>query len=774
MEDPRLQQLLDRIHKVTEQQNILQEELKSIKRMAFELRQPSASEKTGTAFPLPTKEEKSAELLNPIAPEIKKQLPYPLFATKKKEKTKWEEFIGTNLLNKIGITILVLGISFGVKYAIDRQMLDPLTRIILGYLAGAAIIGFALKLKKNYTAFSAVLLSGGMATLYFITFAAYDLYHFIPQATAFVVMAAFTAFTVFAAIHYNLQVIAIIGLVGAYGVPFLLSDGSGRVAVLFSYMIVVNAGILFISFLRDWRIVFWSGFSLTWLIFSVWAIDSYSTEEHFWLALMFATIFFIIFYISFLASQHAEQKALTVDNIAALLLNCLFYFGWGYYFVSEYPDGELYLGLFTLFNALIHFGVGVFIYQQLNDKKDSFYFVAGLVLVFVTIAVPVQLEGNWVTLVWTLMTASLFWIGRSKQYAAYEVLSYPLAILTVISLAQDWQFVSANYYHGSAIKFITPAINIHYFTSWMVAGTFGFMFWGLQAYEKTTENKWLSLLAPFARYAFPLAGVVVLYVASYQQVSMYFQNEYLRSSIKFPNELYEYNADWLQFQKLWLIHYSIAFFAAVWTINRKVFRNPITDWAVAGLNGLVIIWFLTVGLSALENLRESYLSPNQFYTISYMHLAIRYVSYLFCAVALFVNFKIAETKNEPAKVTERLVCHFTILTMLSSWLLSLLEVNRVGDGVQLALSILWGAYALYLIIWGFTKDQKHLRIAGIILFGVTLFKLLLVDLREMGTIARTLVLIILGVLLLMASFIYNKRKKNELAQSEEQIDNDKR
>jgi uncharacterized membrane protein len=158
------------------------------------------------------------------------------------------DFIGTNLLNKIGIAVLVIGISFGVKYAIDHQMLNPLTRIILGYLAGGILLGLALKLKKNYAAFSAVLLSGAMASLYFITYAAYDFYQFIPQLMAFVLMVLFTAFTVFAALQYKQQVIAIIGLVGAYAVPFLLSDGSGRVVVMLTYVTIINSGILFISF----------------------------------------------------------------------------------------------------------------------------------------------------------------------------------------------------------------------------------------------------------------------------------------------------------------------------------------------------------------------------------------------------------------------------------------------------------------------------------------------------------------------------------------------
>ena len=165
-------------------------------------------------------EEKPVEPIEPVKPVVNTVKPIaPVAPTTKpakaKEKTAWEDFIGTNLLNKIGIAVLVIGISFGVKYAIDHQMLNPLTRIILGYIAGAVLLVIAIRLKKNYTAFSAVLLSGGIASLYFITYAAYDFYQFIPQVAAFGLMVVFTSFTVFAALQYKQQALAVIGLVGA-------------------------------------------------------------------------------------------------------------------------------------------------------------------------------------------------------------------------------------------------------------------------------------------------------------------------------------------------------------------------------------------------------------------------------------------------------------------------------------------------------------------------------------------------------------------------------
>ena len=94
--------------------------------------------------------------------------------------------------------------------------------------------------------FSSVLVGGAMAILYFMTFAAYSFYGLFPQTIAFIFMVIFTVFTVIAALNYNKRIIALIGFVGAYAVPFLLSEDSGNMAVLFSYMAIINIGILVI------------------------------------------------------------------------------------------------------------------------------------------------------------------------------------------------------------------------------------------------------------------------------------------------------------------------------------------------------------------------------------------------------------------------------------------------------------------------------------------------------------------------------------------------
>ncbi len=402
----------------------------------------------------------------PVAPlGAEKRQHIPPTSTPKytaKQKSDLEKFIGENLINKIGILITIIGVAIGAKYSIENDLISPLTRIILGYFVGLGLLGFGIKLKAKYKNFSAVLVSGAMIIMYFITFSAYSFYELMPQSVTFLLMVVFTVFTVVAALNYNLPIIAHLGLVGAYAVPFLLSNDSGRVEILFSYVAIINIGILFISFKKYWKSIYYSSFALTWIIYFSWYFFSY-LPENFSLEFPFLTVFFVVFYCTFLAYKLIKKEKFDFGDIVLLLANSFIFYGVGYSLLSDFENGEESLGLFTLANAVIHFGVSFFIYRQKLADKNLFYLIAGLVLVFITVAVPVQLDGNWVTVIWAAEAALLFWIGRTKAVPVYEKLSYVLMFLAFASLLQDW--FEYSYYRGfGEIKNFTPIFNLRFLT----------------------------------------------------------------------------------------------------------------------------------------------------------------------------------------------------------------------------------------------------------------------------------------------------------------------
>jgi uncharacterized membrane protein len=690
-----------------------------------------------------------------ISPEIKSDL---------------ERFIGENLINKIGIAITVIGVAIGAKYSIDHNLISPLTRILLGYLMAFGLLGTGIKLKANYKNYSAVLVSGAMAIFYFITYLAYSLYHLIPQTFTFGLMVVFTVFTVVAAINYNKQVIAHLGLVGAYAIPFMLSDESATVTVLFSYVAIINAGILFISIQKYWKPLYYSSFLISWLIYFSWFSEKFQSAEHFGVALIFVTIFFATFYAIFLAYKLLKKEEFELEDIILLIANSFIFYGIGYAILKSNTTGEGLLGLFTFGNALIHLGASIIIYRQKLADRNLYYLVAGLVLVFVTIAIPVQLNGNWVTLLWAGEAALLFWIGRTKSVQFYELLSYVLIVLTFISIVQDWQTCYETYIQGNPKTRITPLLNINFLSSILVIGALGF----INSLNRNPNYRLPSIskseLWSIISFLIPAVFLVVFYYSFRVEISNYWSQHYIDSAItvKRPNSVSSdsfQNTDLLGFQSLWIINYSLLFFALLSFANIKKFRDKDLGLLSLGLNLIVILVFLIQGLYLLGELRDSFLSHqlSGYYPKTNFYIGIRYVSYalvaiVFAAIWHSIRQDFLKPFSLELKKAFDLLFYSSLLWIASSEMISWMDILMFSQSNKLGLSILWGAYALLLIALGIWKNKKHLRVGAIVLFAVTLVKLFFYDIADLDTIAKTIVFVSLGVILLVISFLYNKYK----------------
>ena len=678
-----------------------------------------------------------------------------------------EKFIGENLINKIGIAILVIGVGIGAKYSIEHDLISPLTRIILGYLSALGLLATGMKLKKNYESYSAVLVSGAMAIMYFITYIAYAFYALIPQIPTFVLMTVFTAFTVLAALKYNRAVIAHIGLVGAYAVPFLLSDGSGRVAILFSYMVVINIGILVIAFRKNWKSLYYTAFLLSWLIYGSWFVMRYDADEHFGLALLFSSLFFILFYITLLAYVVPQKLKPVRQDIMMLLGNAFVFYGFGYDTLGTREGMEQLLGLFTLVNALIHFTVSAGLFRKKAGDKNLFYLISGLVLVFIAIAIPVQLDGNWVTLLWAGEAALMFWIGRKHTIALYEKLSYPLMLLAFLSIIHDWNNAVDLYAMSFSAGEALPVLNVRFLSSLLFASAFGFITW-LDQKEKDKQlypvgGNRRTLLSIFIATVF----LISLYNAFRIEIINYWNRLYLDSALtplpesgNISSQIY--NEDLTLFRNIWVINYTLFFTALLSLVNIKKLRHARLGVACQVFNGLALLVFLTIGLDQLSQLRLSYLQQplSEYYHYGVFHIAIRYISLVFAALALYAIHLGARQefmKRSLIKPVDIFI-HGVLLWIASSELINWMEIASVGSPEMLGLSILWGLYSLLLIVLGIWKKKKHLRIAAMVVFAVTILKLLFYDLATLDTIAKTIVLVTLGLLLLISSFLYNKYK----------------
>ncbi len=716
---------------------------------------------------------KVAETVKPFVQQY-----IPPTRPKQQPEFNFEQFIGGKLITIIGIAILVIGMGIGVKYAIDNDILGPLARIVLAYIAGGILLFIALRLKANYKAFSAVLLSGGMASLYFTTFIAYTLYGMFGQLAAFGIMVIFTMFTVFAATMYELEIIGIIGLVGAYAVPMLLSDGSGKIEVLFSYMAIVNIGILILSFKKYWQVLNHVAFGFTWLIVTTWFAGKYNHEIHTSLSLLFSSLFFIIFYISNISYKTRKQEKYGILDVIRIVANSFIYFGIGYATLNQESTRD-YLGAFTLANAMIHLVFSFIVFKNNLLDRNLFYLLIALVLSFITIAVPVQLEGNWVTLLWAAEAVLLFSIGRYKAIRFYEWLGYIMILLSVFSLMQDWTSQQMTFDYGISHYSLSPAFaNIYFFTSLFVIMSMGTMIFVHYKKALTEEEHKKYGIYKFIEYGMPILLFILTYIIFRNELSNYYQSLYESSVMNIPSKeqwsdqgamIEVRNESILILQKVVLEIYNLIYLIVFAILAVYKIKTAEVRWSSFGLNMLISLTFITSGLSVLNSLDHTIYERPDYYTISSSLGYLRYICFALFAFLLYLNYEIIKTdvfkKFSIPKIYTGCIIHFLIIVILSNELIHLQRMHfsenlYYGSNAiyKLGFTSLWGIYSFALIAYGIFKKNKIMRVSAISLFGITLLKLLIFDTWDLSTGYKVIAYMLLGAILLVVAFLYQKFK----------------
>lgn len=805
---------------------------------------------------------------------------------KENARADFERFIGENLISKIGIIVLIIGVGIGVKYSIDNNLISPLGRVIAGYIFGFGLVGLAIRLKAKYRNFSAALLSGGMAIMYFVTYFGYSAYGLISQPAAFALMAMFTAFTVTAALVYNRQVIAHIGLVGAYAVPFLLSSDSGNYLFLFSYMAVINTGILAISAKRYWTPIFYTASGLSWLIFLAWFVNKYSPAEHlhlaiavvgifstifyaaklvhrahwpdrdagenmiaalatviiayqftfaiantgvgqrdFWLlfgflsvfsaafiltsfryfgravlyisflftwliygfwyvdrhaaaeytmvASIFAGVFFAMFYAAVLGFRFRAEGLTLYENAGLVLTNAFLFYGFGYGVLDAFDETRSFLGAYTVANAAMHFLIASVIGRIRRDSADVVNVLTILFLTFSAIAVPVQFDGNIVTMIWAAEAALLFWFGRTKGIEVFEYFSLPVMALATGSMFFDWAVAYDDRVWAVSELNRQPLANGDLVTALVFVAAFGFIY--LTGRTQREESAFPAEIARALNIAVAAIGLFVLYNAFRIEIG----NFYHVRAVGSISDNYGVNrtfSDLMMFNTIWQFNYTMGFVSALAFVNlRKISSRSLAVVTVL-ISAVLLFLFATICLVQMAELRESYMlaAGNQ-----PMNIAIRYISYGFAALLLAVNYLNIRSglmdgivAGSHQRLTFEAFLSIFLLAVASGELLNLMAQFGIPDGAKLGLSILWGVYAVVLIAYGIYRSKKHLRIGAIVLLSVTLIKLFFYDVADLDTIPKTILFVTLGITLLIASFLYNKYRSviSGPEQSEEPIE----
>jgi uncharacterized membrane protein len=381
----------------------------------------------------------SAEL--PPAPSIP---PRTIRAAPPEPAIDLESRIGSHWLNRIGIAAVLIGVSYFLKFAFDNNWIGPTGRVTIGLLAGIAVVVWSERFRSHgYKVFSYSLKAVGIGVLYLSLWAAFHVYALIPSGVAFAAMLAVTGSTAAMAIAQDAEILAAFALTGGFTTPLLLSTGQNRELQLFSYLALLDlAAVIMVAF-KPWRRLLVLSYVGTLLLYIGWYSEFYERSQLRW-TLGFATLFFAIFAIAPLVARRPERELAPFVAVPLFLA----FVNAGVYFLQVYAMYEEIDKHAMAWFALILAAVYIFLSRQARDRfpdpenaqKLHFLHLA-LAIGFITIAIPIRLDGRWITIGWLVEAGVLLWLGdriRSSFLSGFSVAALVLGILRLLTKLDDF------------------------------------------------------------------------------------------------------------------------------------------------------------------------------------------------------------------------------------------------------------------------------------------------------------------------------------------------
>lgn len=665
--------------------------------------------------------ENAADLLSAQQPEeITQETPAKLEQPAARRKPiNYEKFIGENLFGKIGILIFVIGIGFFVKYAIDQNWINETFRTILGFVIGSVLLATAGKLQKKYRTFSSLLAGGAFAVFYLTVAIAFHYYQLFSQSTAFALLIGITIFMSTLAVLYDRRELAITSLVGGFLAPFIISTGSGNYLILFSYITILNTGMFGLSFYKKWRELPMIAFVFTYVILGFFvakdsgnALNNPLVSSH---MLLFSALSYFLFLLPIISILRMEAKQMSSVLLAIVVANNFLYLLFGTLFLTGMALPFQATGLLSLSIALINLALIMGLRKRGKDCKRLIYTLLGLVLTFVSLTIPIQLDGNYITLFWASEMVLLLWLYLKSHIKIYEYATLALIVLTLLSFGMDVTQVS---FDSTQPIFLNSTFATFLFVG-LSAGAFAWLLKRHQLFFSTTSllsyTPWNAIML--------LICTATLYFTFMLEFDIHFQGT-VRSSLE--------------------LLFSSVTIGIICRAYSK--RFPIEQYTIP--------YVLSIGVNVL--IYAIYIE-----SCSWQELTIAPNLMLWLTGASVIANGVDVAKRYYAVVGVK--TGFTVYLNILATLLWLAVVRLFL--LQWAVTDFSAAFSIALSIAGFVQmslgmrmHQKTVRIISLGTFGIVLLKLVLIDLWAMPTIGKILVFIMLGMILLILSFLYQKLK----------------
>ncbi|WP_350414898.1 DUF2339 domain-containing protein [Cronobacter malonaticus] len=347
--------------------------------------------------------------------------------------TRW--FMQGNPLAKIGVILLFLGISFLLRYSVERDMLPLELRVAGAGVAALVLLAFGWRLRRKMPVYALILQGGAVGALYITIFGAFRLWQMLPMPLAFGLMLVVCAASVALAVLQRALSLAMLASLGGYLAPLLLSTGGGSHIALFSFYLLLSVGIAAVSVWQHWRELNLLGLLFTFGVAGLWGINGYQPDE--WLSCQLFLIANVLLFgvVCVALSLRAQGRKKIVDGVM-LFAPPLVGFGMQYAITRHWTYGPAFsaLGFGLVYLLLARAAL------RRYPQEGRILALGGLALggAFVTLAIPLALSARWTALAWALDGLGLLWFGMQQAQRRMSYSGSALLALAAASAVYAW------------------------------------------------------------------------------------------------------------------------------------------------------------------------------------------------------------------------------------------------------------------------------------------------------------------------------------------------
>ena len=645
----------------------------------------------------------------------------------------WEQVLGRNWFAIIGAVALVLGIGFFLKLAFDANWIGDTGRVILGIVLGMALLGGGEYAQRRVPIWSRPVTAGGAAILYLSIYAAFGLYHLIRPDVAILFLAMVVALAGLLSLRYESIVIAVLGIVGAFLAPILLGPSLPDVRLVLLYILVVDLGVLGVSSFRNWRwftMLAWVG---SYGLFVYWLVR-FPGFDPILIQLALTGVFAIfagastLFHIIWRRVPGPLDMGLMAINAAAFFATTV---------ALLWEDYGIWFGLISLALALFYGLIALAAIKRSGAHPHVALIALPMALVFLTVAMPLQLSGVWVTVAWAAQGTILVWVGFLLD--RWQMRAFGLGVL---ALAVGHLLVFDSWVE---LEGFTPLLNDRFPVFLAVIAAFyasGYLFW-------RNRESWKTWEPPTVPVLLTVANLLTLGLLSLEVIG-FFGNREVEAG-NYAGEQSAVNGTFLTLTATWAIYGFLLMGVGM------VFRSYQARWGGLALMGLVLVKLLVFD-TLLVGLEPTTFIP--FLNVQFLTFVI--ILALLLAAACWTRLRRDDLPGTEAHTFRVLLI---VANVVAVWSLSL-EVIHYFDyttfaasvdyvsGMHLSLTVLWAVYAIGIIGVGIVTRSSKIRLGGMAFLAVPVIKLFVLDvfLLELGY--RVGAFITLGVLLLGTGLAY--------------------